>query len=62
MNLVCTVCTVIFRNLQSNIWFKKIFFKSKASVKFLFGGRGLIAGCAVALKTMNPKIKIIVRN
>ena len=26
------------------------------------GGGGLIAGCAVALKTMNPKIKIIVRN
>ena len=25
------------------------------------GGGGLIAGCAVALKTMNPKIKIIVR-
>ena len=24
------------------------------------GGGGLIAGCAVALKTMNPKIKIIV--
>ena len=26
------------------------------------GGGGLIAGCAVALKTMNPNIKIIVRN
>ena len=25
------------------------------------GGGGLIAGCAVALKTMNPNIKIIVR-
>ncbi len=24
------------------------------------GGGGLIAGCAVALKTMNPEIKIIV--
>ena len=25
------------------------------------GGGGLIAGCAVALKAMNPNIKIIVR-
>ena len=25
------------------------------------GGGGLIAGCAVALKTMNPNIQIIVR-
>ena len=42
--------------------FTKIFFKSKASVKFLFDGRGLIAGCAMALKTMNPKIKMIAGN